>query len=138
MRAGGPPNTAGSPGGCPSRERRRRRATTPAAPSAPADVPTKPSHSRASKSVASCSPTSIAVIHASPRMPPPPSTSTSGRLKPGISGFLPRSSEMPHGGGERDGGDDDARGRDRGPQRNRVAHHAHRNHRDAPPRVEAG
>ena len=44
----------------------------------PAEVPTKCSHSRRSKPVASSIPASTPIIHASPRTPPPPSTSTSG------------------------------------------------------------
>ena len=44
----------------------------------PADVPTKASHSRRSKPVASSIPASTPIIHASPRTPPPPSTKTSG------------------------------------------------------------
>ena len=45
---------------------------------APAEVPTKDSHSRRSKPVASSIPASTPIIHASPRTPPPPSTKTSG------------------------------------------------------------
>ena len=45
----------------------------------PADVPTKPSHSRKSMPEAASIPASTPVIHASPIRPPPARTSTSGR-----------------------------------------------------------
>ena len=106
--AGGHRPRAGAPGrvqrrrgqarrparGRPRRRRARcsiddgRRGDWPAARCAatiePAEVPTKYSHSRRSKPVASSIPASTPIIHASPRTPPPPSTSTSGGVSMAI------------------------------------------------------
>ncbi len=54
---------------------------------APAEVPTSDSVSRKSTPVEASMPASTPVIHASPRMPPAASTSTSGGWKEGSAGM---------------------------------------------------
>ena len=92
-----PESSLGSEGsllGSPTRDRALTPPASAAATIEPADVPMKCSLSRASNPPPSSMPVSTAVIQASPRMPPPPSTSRDGGWVSGcIRGTLERAAQ---------------------------------------------